>query len=153
MNSGDLGPKLRAIYGRNVKNYTLTNMSGQSVTIASLIDGKRPTVIAMGYPECGGCQGSWRSLVNIDKSRFTMVEAMTSGNAYSIRNILNRLGLSQMEPYFHYNARGLFNIVNSNYVPCLMYLDKDGNVTNLSYFESNNQVLNIVNTIGDTISK
>lgn len=153
LNSGDLGPKLKAIYGRNVKNYTLTNMSGQSVTIASLIDGKRPTIIAMGYPECGGCQGSWRSLVNIDKSGFTMVEAMTSGNSYSIRNILNRLGLSQMEPYFHYNARGLFNIVSSNYVPCLMYLDKDGNVTNLSYFESNNQVLSIVNRIGDTISK
>lgn len=153
LTSGDLLPKLKNAYGTNVKGYTLTNMSGQSVTIGSLMDGRRPTVIAMGYPECGGCQGSWKSLVNINKSSFNMVEAMTSGNTYSIDNILNRLGLTQMRPYFHYNARTLFNLISSNYVPCLMYLDKDGNITNLSYFESNAQVLQIVGTIGDTVSK
>lgn len=153
LNSGDLGPKLRNVYGTNVKNYTLTNMNGQNVSIASLMDGRRPTVIAMGYPTCGGCQASWRSLVNIDKSGFNMVEAMTMGDANSITNILNRLGLSQMRPYFHYNARPLFNLISSNYVPCLMYLDKEGNITNISYFESNAEVLSIVRTIGDTVSR
>lgn len=153
LNDGDLGPKLRRVYGTNVKNYTLTNMSGVNVSIASLMDGKRPTVIAMGYPTCGGCQASWRSLVNIDKSSFNMVEAMTMGDNRSIPNILSRLGLQQMQPYFHYNARPLFNLINSNYVPCLMYLDKDGNITNISYFESNAEVLSIVRTIGNTISK
>lgn len=153
LQSGDLGPKLRGIYGRDVTGYTLTNMQGQNVSIASLIDGRRPTVIAMGYPSCGGCQASWRSLVNIDKSGFNMVEAMTSGDARSITATLNRLGLSQMLPYFHYNARSLFNIVSSNYVPCLLYLDKDGRVTNLSYFNSNAEVLSIVRTIGNTTSR
>ncbi|WP_294985172.1 lectin like domain-containing protein [uncultured Fenollaria sp.] len=153
LGSGDLLGKLKNAYGTNVSNYTLTNMQGQTVRISSLMDGRRPTVIAMGYPTCGGCQASWRSLVNINKSSFNMVEAMTMGDSQSITSILNRLGLSQMLPYFHYNARSLFNLINSNYVPCLMYLDKDGNITNLSYFNSNEEVLSIVRTIGGTISK
>lgn len=153
INDGDLGPKLRSIYGKNLSNYSITNMDGRNVTIGQIMDGTNPTVIALGYPSCGGCQSSWRNLVNIDKSNFTMIEAMTSGNASTIRNTLSRLRLSSMESYFYYNASTLFNVINSNYVPVLLFLDKDGNVSNVSYFESNRRVTEIVNQISGTTSK
>ncbi|MDY3946939.1 MAG: hypothetical protein SOZ40_02900 [Ezakiella sp.] len=153
LSDGDLLPKLRNAYGKNILNYTVTNMRGQNVTVRSIVDGKRPTVVAMGYPTCGGCQASWKSLVNIDKSKFNMFEAMTSGDTNSINNVLNRLGLSQMSSYFYYNARDIFNLIGANYVPCLLYLDKDGNITNVSYFNNNNEVISIVNTITGTTSK
>ncbi|WP_300410416.1 lectin like domain-containing protein [Lagierella sp.] len=153
ISSNDLGGKLRNVYGTNVNNYSLTDLNGYSKTISSITDGRRPTVIAFGYPSCGGCQGSWRYLVNIDKSQFNMIEAMTTNSSGEVINTLSRLGLSQMQPYFYTNGRTMFNLVNSNYVPMLMYLDKDGNITNLSYFNSNSEVLSIVNSISTTTSR
>mgnify|MGYP002756983223 CR=1 FL=1 len=153
ISSNDLGGKLRNVYGMNVNNYSLTDLNGYSKTISSITDGQRPTVIAFGYPSCGGCQGSWRYLVNIDKSKFNMIEAMTTNSSTEVVNTLSRLGLNQMQPYFYTNGRNMFNLVSSNYVPMLMYLDKDGNITNLSYFNSNSEVISIINNISGTTSR
>lgn len=150
--NNDLGSKLRNAYSTNVNNFQLTSVNGGSYTISDITDGKRPTVIAMGYPTCGACQASWRSLKGMDKSEFNMIEAMTTSSQSEVINILQRLGLSEMQSYFYVNARGLSNIIGSNYVPCLLYLDKDGNVSNVSYFNSTDEVLNIVRTIKGTVS-
>jgi len=58
-----------------------------------------------------------------------------------------------MESDFYLNGYPLFNVVGPNYVPVLFFLDKDGNLSNVAYFDSNSQVLKIVKSVKGTLSK
>lgn len=145
--SNDLYSKLRSVYGSDLSSYSLSSMSGSSIRIGQIMDGSRPTVIALGYPSCGGCQSSWRQIGPMNKSSFNFIEAMTTNNPSEISTTLSRLGLGYMENDFYYNGRNLFNLINSNYVPVLLYLDKEGKLVNVSYFNSTSEMLSIVRSI------
>lgn len=81
-----------------------------------------------------------------------MIEAMVRTDARSIKATLRRLGLSKMEHYFYYNANSLIKELGPDYIPCLLFLDKEGNITNTMYFESNEAVHDIIDTIKGTTS-
>ncbi len=46
----DLASKLKRVYGVNVNHHTITNLDGKNVTVGDVMDGKRPSVIALGVP-------------------------------------------------------------------------------------------------------
>ncbi|MDO5716184.1 MAG: MG2 domain-containing protein [Tissierellia bacterium] len=50
LRNNDLGPKLKNAYATNVKNYTITTLDGRSIKVGDVLDGKRPTVLGIGYP-------------------------------------------------------------------------------------------------------
>ena len=78
---------------------------------------------------------------------------MISGTASQTRTTLTRLGLADMAGDFYMNGRSLFDVIGSSYVPVLFFLDSEGNLTNVAYFDSNSQVLKIVSTVSGTLSK
>lgn len=153
LSGSDLASKIRPAYGKNLSGYALQSLDGKSLKVGDLLDGKRPTVVALGRPDCSACQASWRQLHDINKSGFNFAEVMLSGNSSTVRYTLSRLGLSDMESDFHLNGYPLFNVVGPNYVPVLFFLDKDGNLSNVAYFDSNSQVLKIVKSVKGTLSK
>lgn len=151
-NDQALNSNLQRAYGTNVKEYTLTGLDGKQRTVGSIIDGKRPTVIALGYPTCSACQNSWGSLIKIDKTKFNMIEAMTTTSISEVNRVLDSYGYGAMKPYFYVGAGSLFNVLRASGVPVLMFLDKDGNVTNASFFSGNTEVHRIISTITNTLS-
>lgn len=152
LKDSDLASKIRSVYGKDIKNYTLYKLDGTKVTVGDLIDGRRPTVIGLGYPGCSACQNSWKNLNRIDSSSFTLLEALTSGSAAEVKNTLSRLGIAEFSSHFHTNGNPIFNLVGASYVPLIVYLDKDGHITNIGYFNSNDEVLRIIKTIEGTTS-
>ncbi len=73
--------------------------------------------------------------------------------ASTVISTLNSIGLSHMQDHFYTNGRPIFSIVSSDYIPLIVYLDKDGNISNLSYQISNQEILNIISNIEGTTSK
>ncbi len=82
-----------------------------------------------------------------------MLEMMTETSAYNTNRTLKSLGLySALKDHFYYNARNVSNVINPTGVPELLYLDKNGNVTNISGFSISN-INRIVGNIEGTVSE
>ncbi|MDO5716185.1 MAG: hypothetical protein Q4Q17_00135 [Tissierellia bacterium] len=82
-----------------------------------------------------------------------MLEVVTTTNAQEVKNTLSRLGISSMAKHFYTHGRAISNLIGGKYVPLLIFLDKDGNITNVSYYDSNSDVIRIIKTIEGTTSK
>ncbi len=92
-------------------------------------------------------------LVNADTSKYNFFEAMTESSGDGTKRTLQRLGLSKLESHFYYNGRAVSNVLNSSFVPVLLFLDSQGNVTNARGFNSVSDIDKVVSQIEGTISK